>query len=87
MTNELPDQTKRAVEEFIDEGGYQVGEPGPHMSEQRIAAVLDELDARLDDALPDGTELERARARRRVPVLHGAGARHRHRELMPAGEC
>ena len=63
MQDDEPTQeTKDTVDAFIAEGEYKVGGPGPHMSDAEIQAVLDELTARIESTLPDGTELERALA-------------------------
>jgi hypothetical protein len=59
----VPDQTKQAIDALIAEGDYRVGGPGPHLTEDQIAELTDELDARLDRVIPAGTELEQANAR------------------------
>jgi hypothetical protein len=63
MEDDEPTQeTKDTVDAFIAEGGYNVGGPGPHMSEAEIQAVLDDLTTRIESTLHAGTELEHALA-------------------------
>lgn len=62
MAQEPTQATKEVVDSFIDEGDYQLGGPGPHMSESEIEALMDDLHERVEAVLPEASEKERALA-------------------------
>jgi hypothetical protein len=45
MTDGAPQQAKNVVDQFIAEGGYEIGGPGTRMSKAEVEAVIDELSA------------------------------------------